>query len=88
MGCASCVILAVKRGAAQYWLGFGVIAALGLEEKYSIALFVFALMLGLLLAGQWRVFLSRWLWWGALAGLLIFGPICCGTFTTIGLFGS
>jgi hypothetical protein len=73
-GCAYCLILAVKRGAAHYWLGFGVIAGLGLEEKYSIGLFVFALMLGLLLAGQWRVFLSRWLWWGALAGFLIFLP--------------
>src|SRR5438046_5734153 len=35
MGCVYFAILAVKRD-ARYWLLFGVVAGLGLEEKYSI----------------------------------------------------
>src|SRR6184192_4578838 len=38
MGCAYFVILAIKRSDSRYWLGFGVVAGIGLEEKYSIAL--------------------------------------------------
>src|SRR5215467_4292108 len=41
MGCAYFAILAVKRNDPRYWVWFGVIAGLGLEEKYSIALFGF-----------------------------------------------
>src|SRR3954447_19838729 len=37
MGCAYFVILAVKRNDPRNWLWFGVVAGLGLEEKYSIA---------------------------------------------------
>ena len=39
MGCAYFAILAIKRNDPRYWLWFGVVAGLGLEEKYSIALF-------------------------------------------------
>src|SRR5207248_2741694 len=44
MGCAYFVILAIKRNDPRYWLWFGVIAGLGLEEKYSIALFGFGIV--------------------------------------------
>src|SRR5260221_11992469 len=40
MGCAYFAILAIKR-VPLYWLGFGAVAGLGLEEKYSIAVFGF-----------------------------------------------
>src|SRR6202795_278391 len=39
MGCAYFAILAIKRNDPRYWVWFGVIAGLGLEEKYSIAVF-------------------------------------------------
>jgi 4-amino-4-deoxy-L-arabinose transferase-like glycosyltransferase len=59
MGCAYFAILAIKRNDPRYWLWFGVIAGLGLEEKYSIALFGFGIVVGLLLTEQRRVFLVR-----------------------------
>src|SRR5438034_6471975 len=49
MACAYFVILAIKRDQPRYWLWFGVFAGLGLQEKYSIALFVFGIVVVLLL---------------------------------------
>src|SRR5258708_5793702 len=37
MGCVYCAILAINRNDPRHWLWFGVVAGLGLEEKYSIA---------------------------------------------------
>jgi Dolichyl-phosphate-mannose-protein mannosyltransferase len=74
MGCAYFAILAIKRNDPRYWLWFGVVAGLGMEEKYSIALFGFGIVVGLLLAEQRRVFLNKWIWIGGLAAFLISLP--------------
>lgn len=74
MGCAYFLILAIKRNNPRYWLWFGVIAGLGLEEKYSIAVFGFGIVVGLLLTPQRQVFLNKWIWLGGLAAFLIFLP--------------
>jgi hypothetical protein len=78
MGCAYFAILAIKRGLSEngsrYWIWFGVVAGIGLQEKYSIALFAFATVVGLLLTPQRRVFLNPWIWLGGLAAFLIFLP--------------
>ena len=74
MGCAYFVILAIKRNDPRYWLWFGVIAGLGMEEKYSIALFGFGIVLGLLLTAQRRFFADKWIWVGGLATFLVILP--------------
>jgi 4-amino-4-deoxy-L-arabinose transferase-like glycosyltransferase len=74
MACVCFAIVAIKRSDPRYWLGFGVVAGLGLEEKYSIALFAFGVVVGLLLTEQRRVLLNRWIWLGGLAAFLIFLP--------------
>lgn len=74
MACAYFVILAIKRNDPRYWLWVGVFAGIGMEEKYSIALFVFGITVGLLLTEQRRAFLSKWFWFGVLAMFLIFLP--------------
>jgi len=74
MGCAYFALLAIKRNHPRYWLCFGVVAGLGMEEKYSIALFGFGIVVGLLLTEQRRVFLDKWIWIGGLAAFLIFLP--------------
>jgi 4-amino-4-deoxy-L-arabinose transferase-like glycosyltransferase len=74
MGCAYFVILAIKRNDPRYWLRFGVIAGVGLEEKYSIALFAFGVVVGLLLTQQRRVLRNQWIWLGGAAAFLIFLP--------------
>src|SRR5712671_194125 len=74
MGCAYFAVLAIKRDRPSYWLWFGLVAGLGLEEKYSIALFGLGIVVGLLLTEQRRAFLNKWIWLGGLAALLIFLP--------------
>ncbi len=74
MGCAYLAILAIKRDAPRNWLWFGVVAGLGMEEKYSIALFGFGIVVGLLLTAQRRAFANKWIWLGGLAAFLIFLP--------------
>ncbi len=74
MGCAYFAILAIKRDQPRYWLWFGVVAGLGMEEKYSIAVFGLGMLIGLLLTAQRRVFLNPWIWLGGLAAFLIFLP--------------
>jgi Dolichyl-phosphate-mannose-protein mannosyltransferase len=74
MGCAYFAILAIKREQPRYWLWFGIVAGIGLQEKYSIALFGLGMVVGLLLTPQRRVFLHCWIWLGGLAAFLIFLP--------------
>jgi hypothetical protein len=74
MGCAYFAILAIKRDKPGYWLWFGVISGLGLEEKYSILVFGLGIFIGLLLTEQRRVLVGKWIWLGGLAAFLIFLP--------------
>ena len=74
MACAYFAILAIKRNDPRYWLWFGVFAGLGMENKYSMALFGFGIVVGLLLTAQRRVFLNKWIWLGGGAAFLIFLP--------------
>jgi len=73
MGCVYFAVLAIKRD-ARYWLLFGVMAGFGLEEKYSIAIFGLAFVLGLLLTKHRRVFLNKWFWMAGVIALLLFLP--------------
>ncbi len=74
MGCAYFAILAIKRNDPRFWLWVGVVAGIGLEEKYSIALFGFGIVVGLLLTEQRRALLNEWIWLGGVATFLIFLP--------------
>ena len=74
MGCAYFAILAIKRTEPRCWIWFGVVAGIGLEEKYSIAVMGFAIVVGLLLTEERRAFASMWMWVGGGVALLIFLP--------------
>jgi 4-amino-4-deoxy-L-arabinose transferase-like glycosyltransferase len=74
MACAYFAILAIKRNDPRYWLWFGVFAGLGMENKYSMALFGFGIVVGLLLTVQRRIFFDKWIWLGGFSALLAFLP--------------
>jgi hypothetical protein len=74
MGCVYFAILAIQRDDPRYWLWFGVVAGVGLEEKYSIAVLGFAIIVGLLLTEQRRVFAQKWFWLGGALAFLLFLP--------------
>ena len=74
MGCALCAVRAVGREDPRYWLGFGLIAGVGMEEKYSITVFALGIVIGLLVTPQRRIFANKWIWLGGLAAFLLFLP--------------
>jgi hypothetical protein len=73
-GCAAAAVLAVGRREPRYWLLFGLVAGLGLEEKYSIGVFGLGIVAGLLLTKERDAFLGKWIWLGGLLALLVFLP--------------
>ena len=73
-GCAYVVVRMIHTQNAKLWLAFGVVAGLGLENKYSIAVFAFALLVGLLLTPQRKLLFTPWLFAGGAVALLIFLP--------------
>jgi Dolichyl-phosphate-mannose-protein mannosyltransferase len=68
------VVRIVKGAPATWWLAFGLVAGIGLENKHTMLVFGFAVVVGLVLTGQWGLFRSRWIWIGGLVALAIFLP--------------
>ncbi len=73
-GCAFAIVRMIKNENLRWWLAFGVIAGIGLENKYSIAAFAFFLLLGLLLTPQRKLLFSPWILAGGAMALLFFLP--------------
>jgi hypothetical protein len=73
-GCAYFAIQAAKHDQPRYWLWFGLVAGIGMQEKYSIAVFGFGVVVGLLLTEQRHVLFNKWIWIGGLAAFVIFLP--------------
>ena len=72
--CALIAVRIVKGAPPEWWLAFGAVAGIGLENKHTMLLFGFALVAGLILAGQWRLLLSKWIWIGGALALALFLP--------------
>jgi hypothetical protein len=63
------LILIIKKDKPKLWLLFGLVAGLGLMNKYSMLFFGFGLVVGLVLTQYRKYFLNKWFW---LAGLIAF----------------
>ncbi len=74
MGCAWLVIRIIRTGNAKLWLWFGVLAGIGLENKHSMLIFGFGLVVGLILTRERRWLRSPWFWAGGAIAFLIFLP--------------
>jgi hypothetical protein len=72
--CAWIVIRIVKGAPSKLWLVFGAIAGLGLENKHTMLVFGFALVAGLMISGNGRLFRSKWIWIGGIIAIAIFLP--------------
>ena len=73
-GCLYCVVLAIQRDQPRWWLLFGALAGLSLENKHSTLFFGAAVFLALLLTRERRFLASRWIWLGAALAALLFLP--------------
>ncbi len=73
-GCAFAILRMINTQNPKLWLAFGAVAGIGLENKYSIAIFAFALLLGLLITQQRKLLFTPWIFAGGAVALLIFLP--------------
>lgn len=73
-GCAYVILRMIKTGNPRLWLAFGAIAGVGLENKYSMGFFAFALLFGHLLTPERRLLFTPWLLAGGAVALAIFLP--------------
>ena len=64
----------LKGGDTRLWLLFGLVAGLGLENKYSMGFLGLGLIVGLALTPARRHFLDKWLWLGGALAVVIFLP--------------
>jgi hypothetical protein len=69
LGCAWAIILAIKRQEPKFWLLFGLLAGLGLMNKYSTLVFGFGIAVGLVLTPARRFLASKWFWIGGALAL-------------------
>ena len=74
MGCAAIVIRIIQTGNQKLWLWFGVLCGVGLDTKYSMAVFGLGIVVGLLLTPQRRTFAQKWIWLAGILAFLIFLP--------------
>ena len=74
MGCVWCIVRSINTAQPRYWLGFGILAGIGMETKYSMAFFVAGVLIGLLVTRERAVLRNRWFWIGASAAFAIFLP--------------
>ena len=72
--CVWCMVRAINRHDAGYWIWFGVLAGVGMETKYSIAFFGLAVLMAFPLTEQRRFLRTRHFWFGALIAFVIFLP--------------
>lgn len=73
--CAIYVIIKIlTEGTPRLWILFGVVAGLGLLNKYSMGFLCIGLAGGLLLTPQRKHLASKWFWMGALIAFLLFLP--------------
>ena len=74
MGCVAVIIEVVRTGNSRLWLWFGVLAGLGLENKYAMLVFGLAALIAILLTPLRRELTKPWLWAAGLLALVIFLP--------------
>jgi hypothetical protein len=68
------LLLILVEGRERLWLAYGLIAGLGLLNKYSMLFFGFGTAAGLVLTGRWRTFLRPWIWAGGAIAVVLFLP--------------
>lgn len=64
----------LRTGNQRYWLLFGVLMGIGLENKISVIFLGFGIAAGLVLSRRWEMIRSPWLWLGGIVAAVIFVP--------------
>ncbi|MBP1646607.1 MAG: glycosyl transferase family protein [Bacteroidetes bacterium] len=68
------VIVIVTKNEQRLWVLFGLIAGLGVLNKYSMGFFLAGLLVAMLLTSLRKQFMSKWFWMGGAIGVAIVIP--------------
>ncbi|WP_266183229.1 glycosyltransferase family 39 protein [Dyella humicola] len=71
---AWCVIRLLRDDEPRWWVAIGILAGLGLQTKYSMAIALAGVWVGVLLTDARRYVVNRWFWAGGAIALLLFFP--------------
>lgn len=72
--CAAIVLRIIQTGNQKLWLWFGLLAGIGLENKYGMLFFGFGVFVGLLLTRERRALAKPWVWLGGGIAMLVWLP--------------
>ncbi len=72
--CALLLVALLKGRDPRFWLAFGAVVGVGALNKYTMAQFALALVLGLLLTPSRGVLRNKYVWLGGALALLIVSP--------------
>jgi hypothetical protein len=72
--CVGALFRILAGGDPRWWLAFGALSGLGLENKISVLFLGFGVAVGLLLTPARRQLRTRWPWFGGGLALLLFTP--------------
>src|SRR5262249_50357145 len=73
-GLALILLVMIRTNDPRLWVGFGLVAGIGLENKYSIAVWAFALLAGLVVSPRRGLLMTPWLVAGGATALALFLP--------------
>jgi hypothetical protein len=73
-GCALILVRIIKTEDPRLWLGFGVLAGLGMLNKHTMLMFAFAFIMALALTAQRRLMFNLWFLAGGLCAAVVFLP--------------
>jgi hypothetical protein len=68
------IVLIVTRNDQKLWLLFGVVAGLGVMNKYSMGFYLVSILVAMSFTPHRKQFLSKWFWLGGLIGVAIVLP--------------
>jgi hypothetical protein len=74
MGCAAVVIRIIHTGDQKLWLWFGLLAGIGLETKYSVAVYGLGIVVGVVLTPERKALAHKCIWLAGVLAFLIFLP--------------
>ena len=74
LSCTWLIIRIIKTDNQKLWIWFGILAGVGLENKYSTLIFGAGVVFGLLLTPQRRAIRSPWFWTAGVIAFLLFLP--------------
>ncbi|MGH9442382.1 MAG: ArnT family glycosyltransferase [Thermoanaerobaculia bacterium] len=73
-GCILILARILRTGNSRLWIGFGVLAGLGIENKHSTLFFGFAVTTAIVLTRERREFARPWIWAGGAIAAALFLP--------------